>query len=1106
MSVPSDHAVRLEALDSTQSFIVRAPAGSGKTGLLIQRYLALLAHVEEPEEVVAITFTIKAADEMRNRVLGALDSRGGADNDFETRTQALAQSVRERDVERGWQLTSQPGRLRILTIDALCLSLVRQMVWVSGVGGDIRPGEDAGELYRQAARNVFAHLTESDSGWTSVIETVLALLDNNVPRFETLLVSMLSRRDQWLRYLLAFSADPHGQRQHLEAVLGKLASDELRRITAILPPDLQRQLDAVGKGVGALEFDVAFPGSSASDLSAWQALASCVLTKRGEPRKRFGKQDGFPEDDLLKADARAVCETLAGLAELTVRLHATRALPEPCFSDDQWRRLTALVELLRVAVAELWLVFQATGEVDFIELVNRAKVALGEPEQPTDLALALDYRITHILVDEFQDTSLTQIDLLQRLTAGWQPGDGRTLLLVGDPMQSIYRFREADVGLYLEIRDHGLGAVPLRALTLETNFRSRPAVVEWVNDVFGKLLPMQDDVSAGAVAYTASRAQRGEDPESGASIHCLIDDDGSEEAALVVSLVRQVRRQHAEQTIAVLVRARAHLPKLLVGLREAGIAFRGVDLDPLRSMVVVQDLLALTRALAYPADRIAWFSIMRAPWCGLTLADLTILGKTPSGQTLLDSMGDGLTDVGLSSDGCIRVQRLHEVMRAALAFRGRCTWCRLVEETWLALGGPTATDEDGALNARAYFNLLERLDSRTGSLDMERLQRLVDKQFSIPPTGDGRVEIMTLHNAKGLEFDHVIVPSLEREPPANRKNVIEWTTRADSSGSRDLLVAPINSVGAPAETVYTYLRTLEATKVRNESARLLYVASTRAREHLHLIGNAKQAKIGVTKPSSDSLLARLWPLVEPAFETALSSRDGGAPQAAASPAGDDRGFPIHRLPAQWVSPVAAVYLTEPVRSVVDQPVEFDWAGAAARHIGTVVHQMLCLMSASPLSSWSSPKIDALVPRWRAILASQGVPADELSGATERVAQALKRVVTDTRGRWILSEAHAQARSEMPLTGVVDGVVVNAVLDRTFIDENDVRWIIDYKTGVHGGGHLDAFLDRERVRYQPQLERYAGLMAGLEVRATRLGLYFPLYDGWREWSAGETVTD
>ena len=116
------------------------------------------------------------------------------------------------------------------------------------------------------------------------------------------------------------------------------------------------------------------------------------------------------------------------------------------------------------------LVFQTQGEADYVEIALRALRALGTADEPTDLALAFDYRLQHILVDEFQDTSFSQLDLLERLTGGWADGDGRTLFCVGDPMQSIYRFRQAEVGLFIDLQQHGLRNLRLQPLRLGSEF------------------------------------------------------------------------------------------------------------------------------------------------------------------------------------------------------------------------------------------------------------------------------------------------------------------------------------------------------------------------------------------------------------------------------------------------------------------------------------------------------------------------------------------------------------------------------------------------------------------------------------------------------------
>ena len=181
-------------------------------------------------------------------------------------------------------------------------------------------------------------------------------------------------------------------------------------------------------------------------------------------------------------------------------------------------------------------------------------------------------------------------------------------------------------------------------------------------------------------------------------------------------------------------------------------------------------------------------------------------------------------------------------------------------------------------------------------------------------------------------------------------------------------------------------------------------------------------------------------------------------------------------------------------------VEFSWASEVARHVGSVVHLFLHRMAEDGPDAWDRSKLDAMDSVLQVALKQQGVPAAELGAALGRVRQALRGVLGDARGRWLLSREHGDARSEYRLSGELEGAFVNVALDRTFIDAHGVRWIVDYKTGTHEGTDIDAFLDRERERYRAQLERYAALLARMESRPTRLALYFPLLQAWREWPA------
>jgi ATP-dependent exoDNAse (exonuclease V) beta subunit len=214
---------------------------------------------------------------------------------------------------------------------------------------------------------------------------------------------------------------------------------------------------------------------------------------------------------------------------------------------------------------------------------------------------------------------------------------------------------------------------------------------------------------------------------------------------------------------------------------------------------------------------------------------------------------------------------------------------------------------------------------------------------------------------------------------------------------------------------------------------------------------------------------------------------------------------IRRLVSGWQAPAvppSVRWLVPAVSAPQDgRPgVEFDWASEAARHVGTIVHRYLQRMAEEGAARWNAARITALRPVLRAALRAEGVPAAELDQAGARVDEALRGVLADERGRWILDSTHAEATSELRLSAHLDGQVVHVALDRTFVDAQGTRWIVDYKTGTHEGGDPEAFLDREQERYREQLERYAKIMAGLDSRPVRVALYFPLLRAWREWGA------
>ncbi len=1124
----ADADARARALEVGDSFIVQAPAGSGKTELLTQRFLALLVTVQDPESILAITFTRKAAAEMRERILGALRAATETDPDgrrHQPVTLQLARAARAADQARGWGLLRNPGRLRIQTIDSLNYGLARRLPVLSGLGAGLGVEEDARELYRLAAARLLAHLPGGEPAHTAAVGTVLRHLDNRGQRFADLVVEMLGRREAWLPALPAGFADEateEATREALEAARRSLVSAHLQTLLDRFPAELLRESVGVAK-MAAQTLRVAgadspllgierieeAPTGDPADTAAWRALAELLLTAQGTARKPGGLNKNLgipagPAGKLLKARAGAMVAAVAGHPYLCEALHAVRGLPEGAYDASEWEALKALLVVLRLAVAELELIFASSATADYPRFAMAAIESLGSPDEPTDTALALDARLAHVLVDEFQDTSEGQVRLLEALTAGWQSGDGRTLFLVGDPMQSIYRFRNAEVGLFLDVRDHGLGELQLTPLNLHVNFRSTDPVVSWINAAFEQVLPPQDDVLRGAVRYCPSIAATAAGGEGGVRMHALLGRAREEEAERVVEIVYRRLREEQKARVAILVQGRRHLLHIVPALTARGIAFQATDIDPLAERPIVLDLLSLTRALAHLADRVAWLSVLRAPWCGLSLAELHALAGEDHEATLIEQLQNPEVRARIGGESGRRLAKTQAVLEQSLAESRQLGLRDAVERAWLALGGPATATSRGELDeAQAYLDVLASIEQRgPGPADLLLLTRALEKLYAPSRVdAEARVELMTIHKAKGLQFDTVIVPGLERAPARDRHALLHWM-KLPETGHDALIVAPVERTGSDPNPLYRWLANIENEKLLQERRRLLYVAATRAERWLHLFGRCDlvedESGPRLRPPAAGVALGMLWPAVGDSFKQRLAEAGTGDTHGhGREPARDP---PLRRLPASWQLPELppVPLIAAPPRSVAPgiAPLQFDWASESARHTGTVVHRELQRLAEFPEAA--DPDDPMRRRRYESELAELGVPVDRRADALERVVKALKRSLADPRGRWLLESGHREAQCELALSGLVDGQVVNVIIDRTFVDDQGVRWVVDYKTSSHEGSGLDDFLDREQERYRAQLDRYAILVARLGPEPVQVGLYFPLLSAWREW--------
>jgi ATP-dependent helicase/nuclease subunit A len=955
---PPDQRERIRALDPSRSILVQAPAGSGKTDLLTRRFLRLLAEVDEPGQVVAITFTTAAAAEMRHRILGELEKVAAGDDlappTDEFSMQTLARRALEHSRQRDWKLLDLPAQLRISTIDSFCRELALQQPLLSSLGGGIGIAEQPDELYRRAARQTLERIGQERNGQadqllSSAIEALLLWRDNNWQEMENLLVHVVRVRDRWMHDFVLSAKQDRDQdweelRDRLERPFANAVREALTEVDLLLNqvPGAREEALALAR-FACQQADNPFlrelaelgdfpsaPFLSANDIEetrqAYANFAELLLTGSGTFRKRVDKNLGFPADRKReKVQMLALIARLDGVPGLACALDAIRELPPARYTEEDWNIVRACFTLLRHAAAELQVVFAEAAAVDFIEVAQIAQSTLRGPDNlPTEAAFAVADGIHHLLVDEFQDTSRRQHQLLASLIAAWPERNGRTCFLVGDPMQSIYFFRDADAELFPRVKILGLEIpeadpflfdfVPLKA-----NFRSAPSLVDRLNEVFLQVFAVND---GNGISFPSSQPVRegGDCRGADLKLHLNFSPQATFNKTAEPDALREKEQAHSAQTeeivdlikshlqpmeqacekscgkqgdskyrIAVLGRTRTALAPIAVALREAAIPFRALDLEKLKDRPEVLDALALARALLNPQDRVAWLGVLRAPWCGLSLDDLHVLTSADDSDLLARPVPDLLVErLGLLSEpGREAASRVLNKLTSAQADHASWptampgTW---LEQIWLHLGGGDCVDATARANVDLLWSCLDSLPAGEQDLLGPNLSAALDKLTALPDpqvSSDFGVQLMTIHKSKGLEFEVVIVPDLQAGGGKSSRKLLAWLERGlagpneaganraglnSSDEITEFLVAPLQTKGADRGKSKAWVDRVYRERESQETRRILYVAATRAREELHLFARPNYKveaadSFALVEPNG-SLLATAWPALE----------------------------------------------------------------------------------------------------------------------------------------------------------------------------------------------------------------------------------------------------
>lgn len=1160
-SVADDLAARALALDPSQSFIVQAPAGSGKTELLVQRVLRLLATVENPAEVLAITFTKKAAGEMRERVLRALIEAAQSDEPMSSPARErwqLARLAVQRDIERGWRLIERPAQINIDTFDAFSLRIAKLAPLEEGVqnAGLYALEEDASANYQEAARRALLDADNLASVQTAqAAETLLVALDNRVEAVVDSIATLLSKRALWIERFVDDSDDAIARfratiQASVERELSVLAtswpSAETARVCSLAAYAESHVADPAKRNSLQALASAGLLARSVDSLPEWAALADFLLTDRGEWRKSINVRDGFPADSERGLDAESKRErreakaTMLGLVgalrdadvdgALSSRLNRARGLPDLAAIARQESVLRAALRLLKIAAAELHLIERARASTDFSGIAIAAKLALNNHRE--EVFSRLDSKISHILVDEFQDTNPSQLSLLEALVDPWSEGDGHSVFIVGDPMQSIYAFRDADVGIFTDVWSHGLQSLALTPLTLSANYRSQPNIVQWVNDSLQSVFSVKPArLDLPVVPFARALATRPEAPRvptlpgvTGIEAYA----DSQAEATAITTEIRRLQGVSPKSRIAIIVRARSHADALVRTLEAEQIAFVAQDMSPWIERSLIRDLISLTYVIAQPEDRLSWYSWLRSPIVGLTLEALSLIAEQATHGFFLSATREATFLDRLSHEDRVRLESaLSAISRSQAAAHLHSLSSRVFQVFFDCVGDALSPTPELKDEVEAYLSFLDEVCDNAFLPPRAILEARIAKShrsFAYSPrvladaweTMPAPVELLTVHKAKGLEWDYVFLPQLSRGTPSEKRQLITWSfsrfspikqgrsldsyqlASARARPAAQLLVAAKDTRRRAHRSVFDYVHERAAALRDEESKRLLYVAVTRAREGLWLSASAPAAASGYPKGS----LARL--LVDP-----VAAEDAGE-QATATDAPISKRLvmrdsllriPLDRLPSlvTGVAPGSLSFLTRlgdrgPRQT---RPAVLETASDATNRAGEIAagivgHKLIEGLSRARARGAPFAYHDRFVRR---ALLEGGCPATEVDSMAELLRLCVERMEVSAHFAFIHSTEHLDALDEAPLVARRSAEAAADLItpmtatqtyrvDRTFVSADGVRWLIDYK--------FSSRADPEPHR--KQLSTYAGLFKALEPqRNVNAALYFPRQD-------------
>jgi ATP-dependent exoDNAse (exonuclease V) beta subunit len=903
-----DADARRHAVDPQRNVVLEASAGTGKTRVLVERYVNLLRAGVDPRNILAMTFTRKAAAEMRERIVDRLRE---------------ASRLSPADLARWRDLKDHLGDIAISTIDAFCLSLLREFP----LEADVDPGFDLAdetEVPRLVDESLDQALRVCRSVARDADEVALVFAQLGERRLRAGLRALLDRRLVAASILGRYLArGPKDLTAHVacERAAARLSGifggvrDGARRFLAdgphkhpqfsMLSGDIL-ELCRVGSSLDTTpRFDER--AAQAEFRALVDRLRAYFLTQDGRPREKAFAGTGFTaencdSDDAWKRHRQSAADIAPAVAEA---IRAFRRDLNVVMSRGVWKIFT-------IALGQYRRTLEAHALVDFPGVLEKAVDLLKGMDEFAQSRFRLEARYRHVLVDEFQDTSPAQWSLVSQLVRSWGEGLGASsdalapsIFIVGDRKQSIYGFRDADVALVDEaaafieaLRPEG---DPRRAMTV--SFRAAPAILAFVNDVFDAVdkasdrpdrfrYDERDRFPVPGLAEREPVRLKPEATESGLGI-VAADTISAAAACVAAEVVRLLghatvrdrttgeRRDAKPADVAILFRSRDSHREFEKALERRGVStyvYKGLGFFEADE---IQDAVALLRYLADPLSDLRAAAFLRTRIVRLSDVAIARLAKSGVARALLDVEPPG-SSAAFSGDDTRVLARLRLDLPRWLSWVDRMTPLALLG----AVLGETAYELEvegpGARQARENLKKLRGIVGRFQNRGYATLARVADylDQLAVGDESNASldavdsVSLMTVHAAKGLEFPIVFVVNMGRGTGGVRPPI---RVAAGSGGDASVAIADYQSEADEDAQA----------RDREESKRLLYVALTRARDRLYLSATLKD---GVPRMGRGSLGEVLPPGVRALFASASAAGEALPSIDWAGPSGR-----VHRL-------------------------------------------------------------------------------------------------------------------------------------------------------------------------------------------------------------------